>query len=92
MEAATAAAFTNESRTISGTETHNRFSEPDVTTSMQPTYLPFKLAKQSERDLDYKQAEALVGQACHAPSILVGADGDLVISEETPSKPHRDGQ
>ena len=63
-------AFTNESRTISGTETHNRFSEPDVTTSMQPTYLPFKLAKQSERDLDYKQAEALVGQACHAPSLL----------------------
>jgi hypothetical protein len=58
MEVATAAAFTNECRIISGTETHIRFSEPDVTISMQPTHLPFKLAKQSERDLDYKQTEA----------------------------------
>jgi hypothetical protein len=57
MEVATAAAFTNESRIISDTETHTRFPEQDVTISMQPTHPRFKLAKQSGRE-DYKQAEA----------------------------------
>jgi hypothetical protein len=58
MEVATAAAFTNESRIISDTETHTRFPEQDVTISMRPTHRPFKLAKQGGRDLDYKQTEA----------------------------------